>query len=130
MVTLQANGLVLTGAGGSVRFGTLAPADWITNQGPLIWLNNPGSDPQNLAFYGTRFGRFFAEDVLETSYQQFAEVTLINGIPDKTGYRLLARVQGSLASTRFAFSFGNRILLVGGDCRCQGGILGTMVVWR
>jgi len=62
----------------------------------------------------------------QKSYQQFAEVPLVNRIPDKTGYRLLARVQGSLVST----SFGNRILLVGGDCYCQGGSLGTMLVWR
>lgn len=130
VVTLQANGLVLTDASGSVRSDTLVPSDWITNQAPLSWLNNRDSDPLKLGFYGARYGKVFAEDVFETSYQQFAEVPLVNGIPDKTGYRLLARVQGSLASTSFAFSFGNRILLVGGDCYCQGGSLGTMLVWR
>jgi hypothetical protein len=129
VVTLQADGSVLN-VGASVRSDTLVPADWITNQGPLSWLNNPDSDPQKLAFYGPRYGKVFAEDVFETSYQQFAEVPLVNGIPDKAGYRLLARAQGSLGSTSFAFSFGNRILLVGGDCYCQTGSLGTMLVWR
>lgn len=130
VVTLQANGLVLTTAGGSVRSDTLVPSDWITNQGDLSWLNNRDSDPQKLGFYGSRYGKVFAEDVFETRYQQFAEVPLVNGMPDKTGYRLLARVQGSLASTSFAFSFGNRILLIGDNCNCQSGILGTMLVWR
>ncbi|MEL4181558.1 hypothetical protein [Roseateles sp. PN1] len=130
VVTLQANGLVLTAAGGSVRSDSLVPTDWITNQASLSWLNNPDSNPKKLSFYGARFGKVFTEDVFETAYQQFAEVPLVNGIPDKTGYRLLARVQGSLVSTSFAFSFGNRILLVGGDCYCQGGRLGTMLVWR
>lgn len=130
VVTLQANGMPLTAVGGGVRVDTLVPSDWITNQATLSWLNNRDSNPQKLSFYGARFGKLFAGDVFETGYQQFAEVPLVNGIPDKTGYRLLARVQGSLASTSFAFSFGNRILLVGGDCYCQGGKLGTMLVWR
>ncbi|NCT83796.1 MAG: hypothetical protein GXC94_11655 [Comamonadaceae bacterium] len=126
LVTLGSDGLALRTAAGAVRDTNPLPPEWITSQGGLSWV----SDAQRLGFYGRRYAKFWPEDNLESSFIQFGEVVLGSTGPDASSYRTLARIEHRILQPQYAFSFGNRILVIGTDCWCQGGNLGTLTVWR
>lgn len=125
-VTLGANGLPLTNADGSIRNDSLLPADWSASSGVLNWV----TDAQRLSFFGRRFEKLWPEDSLESSFFQFAEIPLVSSGPDITAYRMLGRVLSKTLQPQFAFTLGNRVLVIGSDCNCQTGVLGTTIVWR
>lgn len=126
LVTLGTDGSPLASAAGAVRTDSVLPADWITNQGGLTWTE----DPQRLTFFGPRYEKFWPEDNLPSAFIQFGEAALAGSGPDAGSYRTLTRLDYRTLQPQYAFTFGNRILLIGADCLCQGGKLGTLTVWR
>ena len=125
VLTLSDTGLPVTAADGSLHSDSLLPADWPL-QSPLSLV----VDAQRLSFFNPRTQKLYPEDSLETSFQQFGEVPLHGGRVDASGLRVLARVPSSVLWPSFSYTLGNRILVVGTDCQCQTGKMGTLVVWR
>jgi hypothetical protein len=124
---LGSDGVLLRNADGSIKAQTFVPASWTLNyQGALHMVGDMG----RFSFWGDRWGKFWPEDMLDDGYYEFAELPLLNGGLNINAYRSLARVKGALLAPLFAFTLGNRIVVIGTNCRCQGGTTNTMVVWR
>jgi hypothetical protein len=84
---------------------------------------------ERLTYSDNQFAIFWPEDVFESGVSRFAELTASGATPDAASLRLLARVPGGI-DARKVLPMGNRLLVVGTDCFCDGGRLRTMVVWR
>jgi hypothetical protein len=125
LIPVAADLAPLRAVNGDVRVDALLPPSWVRQAGTFSSLLGG----ERLTFADSRIAIFWPEDVLESGFLRFAEMSATGAVLDTAGLRLLARVPGGI-DPRKVLPMGNRLLVVGSDCFCGGGTLHTMVVWR
>lgn len=114
-------------SGGALRVDPLLPADIRGVPGTLTLTPAPG----RLVLSGQQTGRLWPEDSADTIFWQIGDLPWrADGSADTAGYVTLARLYGQNFVPVTQVPLADRILVIGTDCECQGGLLSTMVVWR
>jgi hypothetical protein len=116
-----------TQSGELLRVDPLLPAQAYPIQGaPLV-----AAAGGRLVVSGLRTARLWPEDSGDSIFLQFGELPWsASGAADTGAYATLARVSGLTFTPITLLPLGDRVLVIGTDCYCQGGQLSTMLVWR
>lgn len=114
-------------AGGALQRDPLVPAALLpTNQNPPTLF----ALPTGWGLVDNRDDILWPGDPLPTAFLQFVDLPLAGSAVDLDSVRILARVPDAQIQPVQVLLLGNRLLVVGADCVCQGGRLSTQLVWR